>query len=153
MAELPNRILKKIIPFAPPFLLIDEVLLYVPGKKIVAKKLLTGKEWFLKGHFPGSPIMPGHMIAESMVQTGLLLFAKSGYEQIRDKIFLLASSKVRFFKVVKPGHKLVITAYPVKVFSKAAVVRAESHVNGKLVAKGEFSVAIKKISERSEDFS
>lgn len=144
MKRITKKILKKIMPFKEPFLLIDEVLLFNPGKKIVAKKEVTGKEWFLKGHFPQDPIMSGHMIAESMAQSCLLLFAKSGYEQIKDKMFFLASSKARFFKVVRPGDKLVITAYPVKIVPSAAIVKAKTHVRKKLVAEGEFSVAVQK---------
>lgn len=148
MVSISKKDLKNLLPFKDPFLLIDEVISYVPGKKIVAKKHLTGKEWFLKGHFPGNPIMPGHMIAESMAQTCSLLFAKSGHEEVKDKTFFLASSKARFIKVVRPGDKLVITAHPVKVVSSAAIVKAEVHVRNKLVAKGEFSVAIKKKRSR-----
>lgn len=143
MIGISKKELRKVLPFKAPFLLIDEVISYEPGEKIVAEKYLTGKEWFLKGHFPKNPIMPGHMIAESMAQACSLLFAKSGYEEIKDKLFLLTSSKASFFNVVRPGDKLIITAYPVKVISTACIVKAEAHVKDRLVARGEFSVAVK----------
>ena len=51
--------IKKIIPHRDPFLLIDEIIDGVPGKKVIAKKTITDNDYFLRGHFPGNPIMPG----------------------------------------------------------------------------------------------
>lgn len=135
--------LDKILPFRDPFLLVDELIHYEPEKKVITRKRLTGKEWFLKGHFPGNPIMPGHLIAESMIQTCSLLFGKFGYDKVKDKAFYLAATKARYFSIVRPGDLITITAYPVKVFSMAGIVRAEAYVRRKLIAKAEFSVALK----------
>ena len=135
--------LKKVLPFRSPFLLIDKLLSYKQDKEIVAEKRVTGKEWFLKGHFPGNPVMPGHLIAEAMAQTCALFF-KNMVEGDKDKIFYLASSKIRFFRIVKPKDRMIIRAYPVRLFSRAGIFKAEVHVKNKLAAKGEFSIAGKR---------
>jgi 3-hydroxyacyl-[acyl-carrier-protein] dehydratase len=134
--------LRNFFPAREPFVFVDNVLFYNPDEKIVAEKRLTGKEWFLKGHFPGNPIMPGHLIAESMAQACALLFTKFDYKNIKNKMLYLVASRARFFKIVKPGDTLTITAYPVKVIPRAGVVRAEVHLKKELVAKGEFTLAL-----------
>ena len=62
--------IKKIIPQREPFLMIDEVEEFVPGKMAIAYKNVDENEWYFKGHFPGNPIMPGVLIAESLAQAG-----------------------------------------------------------------------------------
>lgn len=62
--------IKKIIPQREPFLMIDEVEEYIPGERATAYKNVDETEWYFKGHFPGNPIMPGVLIAESLAQTG-----------------------------------------------------------------------------------
>jgi len=140
--------LAEILPFRDPFLFLDKLISYdLDSKKLVAEKRITGKEWFFKGHFPGNPIMPGHIIAEAMVQAGSLLFGQLG-EKVKNKIFYLSSSKIRFYRVVKPKDVLRITAYPVKVISYAGIVKSEVYVGKELVAKGEFTLALKKEDDK-----
>ena len=68
--------IKNIIPQREPFLMIDEVESYVPGEEAVAYKNVDESEWYFKGHFPGNPIMPGVLIAESLAQTMVLPLQK-----------------------------------------------------------------------------
>src|ERR671930_275919 len=60
----------EILPHREPFLLIDEVLELTPGVGAVARKTVREDEWYLSGHFPGRPIMPGVLIVEALAQTG-----------------------------------------------------------------------------------
>ena len=64
--------IKKIIPQREPFLMIDEVEEYKPGESAVCYKNVNENEWYFKGHFPGNPIMPGVLIAESLAQAGAI---------------------------------------------------------------------------------
>ena len=132
---------KKALMFGKPSMLIDRLLLYEPDKKVVVQKYLTGKEPFFKGHFPGNPVMPGHMIAETMVQACTLFFGMPGEER-KGKFIYLASSKLRFFNAVKPKDKMIITAYPVRMFSRAGIFKADAYVKKKLVATGQFTAAM-----------
>ena len=136
--------IKNAIPFRGEFCLIDKVLEYEEGKKVVASKYLSGKEWFLKGHFPGYPVMPGHLIAEAIVQTCALFF-KRQYHSGKKMAYFLASSKVRFLGQVRPKDTMIITARPLKLVSFAGIFEGEACVNSKIVAKGQFSVAAKEV--------
>jgi predicted hotdog family 3-hydroxylacyl-ACP dehydratase len=62
--------IERILPHREPFLLIDEVLELEPGARVVARKTVRPDEWYLAGHFPGRPVMPGVLIVEALAQTG-----------------------------------------------------------------------------------
>ena len=140
MKKRDNIDLRNILPFGGRFLLVDRIVSYEDGKKIVTEKLVRRNEWFFKGHFPGNPVMPGHLIAESMAQTCALYFGKSAGEKAGG-IFYLVSSKARFYKAVKPGNKLTLTVYPVKILSGAGIFKAEARVKNNIAAKGTFILA------------
>ena len=65
----------ELLPHRYPFVLVDRVLEFTPGQRIVALKNVTINEPFFTGHFPGRPVMPGVLIIEAMAQAaGLLSF-------------------------------------------------------------------------------
>jgi 3-hydroxyacyl-[acyl-carrier-protein] dehydratase len=133
---------KSLLPYGSDFLLIDKILLYEPEHKIVTQKYVIEDEWFIKEHYPDNPIMPGHLTAEAMLQSCALFFESIDGEG-KDRIIYLTSSKTRFFRVVRPNNKLIITAYPIKILSDTGIFRADAHVENELVAKGQFTLTVK----------
>ena len=65
--------IKQVIPHREPFLLIDEIIDVIPGKKVIANKKFTDKDYFFKGHFPDNPIVPGVILIECMAQASCFL--------------------------------------------------------------------------------
>ena len=128
------------------FLMSDKITTYIANKKIVTRKRFTGKEWFFENHFPGYPVVPGHLLAEAMVQICRMFFEKPGEEE-KDMIYFLGSTKIRFFNIVRPKDILFITVYPSRIFSKAnaGIFDSEAHVKKRLVAKATFTVYGKRI--------
>src|SRR6184192_1311456 len=97
--------IEEILPHREPFLLIDEVLELTPGVGAVARKHVREDEWYLAGHFPGRPVMPGVLIVEAMAQTGAV--AVLSEEENRGRLALFAGiDDTRFKRMVEPGDEL-----------------------------------------------
>lgn len=133
--------IKKIIPQRDPFLMIDEVESLEPGKSAVCYKNVDENEYYFKGHFPGNPIMPGVLIAESLAQTGAV--AILSVEENKGKNALFAGiDKMKFKKVVKPGDRLKLEVSIIKQKGPIGVGEAIASVEGQLVAKCELTFAL-----------
>lgn len=65
-----NEQIAQILPHRYPFLLVDKVVEFEPGKRAVGIKCITANEPQFTGHFPGRPIMPGVLMIEAMAQLG-----------------------------------------------------------------------------------
>jgi len=65
---LTNENIAAILPHRYPFLLVDKVIEFEPGKKAVGIKQITANEPQFTGHFPDRPIMPGVLMVEAMAQ-------------------------------------------------------------------------------------
>ena len=67
---LSSEQISKILPHRYPFLLVDRVVEFEPGKRAVGIKSVTANEPQFTGHFPDRPIMPGVLMIEAMAQLG-----------------------------------------------------------------------------------
>lgn len=133
--------IKQIIPQREPFLMIDEVEKYIPGQMAVAYKNVNSEEWYFKGHFPGNPIMPGVLIAESLAQTGAIAILSLDENKGKNALFG-GIDKMKFKKMVVPGDKLKLEVKIIKQKGPIGVGEAIATVDGKLAAKGEFTFAV-----------
>jgi 3-hydroxyacyl-[acyl-carrier-protein] dehydratase len=133
--------IEAILPHRDPFLLIDEVLELEPGGRVVARKTVRPDEWYLGGHFPGRPIMPGVLIVEAMAQTGAV--AVLSEEANRGRLALFAGiDDVRFKRLVQPGDVLELTCELERVRGPIGKGRATAHVGEELAARGTLTFAV-----------
>jgi len=70
--------ISKILPHRYPFLLVDRVVEFEPGKRAVGIKCVTANEPQFTGHFPDRPIMPGVLMIEAMAQLGRIMHLRRG---------------------------------------------------------------------------
>lgn len=133
--------IKNIIPQRDPFLMIDEVKEYVPGESAIAYKNVNEQEWYFKGHFPGNPIMPGVLIAESLAQTGAVAILSMNENKGKNALFG-GIDKMKFKRKVVPGDRLKLEVKIIKRKGPIGVGEAIATVDEKIVAKGELTFAL-----------
>ena len=138
---LDRSAIEAILPHREPFLLIDEVLELVPGERVVARKRVRDDEWYLRGHFPGRPVMPGVLIVEAMAQTGAVGVLSE--EENRGRIALFAGiDDTRFKRIVEPGDELELECTLEQVRGPLGKGRARATVDGQLAARGTLTFAV-----------
>ena len=133
--------IKNIIPQRDPFLMIDEVEEYVPGESAIAYKNVNEQEWYFKGHFPGNPIMPGVLIAESLAQTGAVAILSMDENKGKNALFG-GIDKMKFKRKAVPGDRLKLEVKIIKRKGPIGVGEAIATVDEKIVAKGELTFAL-----------
>ena len=134
--------IKKIIPHRDPFLLIDEIIDGDPGKNVTAIKNVTNDDYFLKGHFPGNPIMPGVLILECMAQASCFLQFNTVENPDKKMMLLSIINHVKFMQKVIPGDSLVIYVELVKYRLGTARIKGSASINNKIVAKADFMATV-----------
>jgi len=135
--------IEAILPHRDPFLLIDEVVELEPGARVVARKTVRPDEWYLAGHFPGRPVMPGVLIVEAMAQTGAV--AVLSQEENRGRMALFAGiDDMRFKRIVEPGDELELVCDLERVRGPIGRGKASARVNGELAARGTLTFAVER---------
>ena len=135
--------IKRFLPHRYPFLLVDRILSWEIGKKIVGLKNVTINEPFFMGHFPKNPIMPGVLIMEAMAQVGGILALLSVPENLGNPaIFLMGLDKARFRKPVVPGDQLIMELEVIRGGKKFFKMWGKAFVEQNLVAEGELMAAV-----------
>ncbi|MDR0500555.1 MAG: 3-hydroxyacyl-ACP dehydratase FabZ [Coriobacteriales bacterium] len=146
MSELDIQQIKDLLPHRYPFLLIDRVVGYEPGKWAKAIKCVSANEPFFMGHFPQKPVMPGVLIVEAIAQTGAIALLTEENEDGSNgagRIALFGGIKqARFREQVVPGDVLELTCNLTKRRGPVGVGEGEALVNGKLACRAEISFVL-----------
>ena len=134
-APLDRAAIEALIPHREPFLLLDRVVELEPGVRAVAEHTFTGDEWYLRGHFPGDPIVPGVILVESCAQAATVM--AMALPEYREGLGLFAGiEEMRFKRIVRPGDTGRFEATVDKLRRGFARVNVRATVAGELAAEG-----------------
>jgi len=130
--------IKEIIPHREPMLLVDEACV-VDENTSTGKYTVRGDEFFLQGHFPGNPVVPGVILCEIMAQSSCVILAN----KIKGATpYFTGLTDVKFKRKVVPGDTLEIECKLVRERKPFYFADAVAKVKGKIAVKGSFSFAL-----------
>ncbi len=144
MVRLNKKDIANLLPHREPMLLIDE--LFDIKKLFSATALVNVRKdsFFVQGHFPDNPVMPGVLIVESFGQAAAALTAhgldKSKYEN--KLVFLMGVEKARFRNPVIPNCQLILKIEAIRSHGRVWKYKGEAFVDGKKMADAIWSATI-----------
>ena len=127
--------IQAILPHRYPFLLVDRIIEYEMGKRVVGIKNVTMNEPFFQGHFPGVPVMPGVLIVEAMAQTAGVMMLASIPDRESKLVFFTGIDGAKFRKPVVPGDQLRLELTVLKYRGRYIRLRGEAYLDVVLVAE------------------
>jgi 3-hydroxyacyl-[acyl-carrier-protein] dehydratase len=140
------------IPHRYPFILVDRILEWEPGRRIVGLKNVSGNEPYFQGHFPGHPVMPGVLILEAMAQVGGVL--ASLLPGAEGKLaYFAAIDRCRFRRPVTPGDQLITEVVVTRLRDRVGRMRVTSKVDGEIVADGVFTYSMVDLEEANQELA
>tara|TARA_B110001452_G_scaffold242974_1_gene226083 strand:- start:1308 stop:1754 length:447 start_codon:yes stop_codon:yes gene_type:complete len=144
METLSKKDIINLLPHRDPMLLIDEL---TNIKKLFSATAIVNVKrdsFFVQGHFPGQPVMPGVLIVEAFGQAAAALTAhgidKSTYEN--KLVFLMGIEKARFRKPVIPDCKLELNIEAIRSHGRVWKYKGEAIVDGQRMADAQWSATI-----------
>jgi 3-hydroxyacyl-[acyl-carrier-protein] dehydratase len=130
-----------IIPHRDPFLLLDGIARLEPGLSAAGFLDVREDTFWVPGHFPGYPVMPGVLIVEALAQAGAVALLSAPGN--RGKLALFAGiDKVRFKRPVRPGERLDLECEIIKSRGPIGFGRGAASVDGELACSGELMFAL-----------
>ena len=144
MEKLNKAQIRDLLPHREPMLLIDELYDMKKLKSASALVKVRKDSFFVNGHFPGNPVMPGVLIVESFGQAAAALTAsgldKSTYEN--ELVFLMSVEKARFRNPVVPDCDLILKIEAVRSHGKVWKYEGQAFVEDKKMADAIWSATI-----------
>lgn len=139
--ELDRAGIEAIIPHRAPFLLVDRIEDYVPGESAVGYLDVSADMFWVPGHFPDFPVMPGVLIVEACAQVGAVALLSLPENQGRIAFFA-GIDGVRFKRQVRPGDVLRMQCTITKRRGPIGFGDAKAWVGDELACFGQLMFAI-----------
>jgi 3-hydroxyacyl-[acyl-carrier-protein] dehydratase len=139
-----------LLPHRYPMLLIDRVLSFEPGKRIVALKNVTINEHFFAGHFPHYPVMPGVLIIEALAQAAAVLtFKTHGHKSDDNSLYYFVGiDNARFKRPVRPGDALELHAELKRQVRGIWWYTTRAMVDGQLATEADLMCTLRNIDRK-----
>jgi UDP-N-acetylglucosamine acyltransferase len=125
-----------------PSTLVDAVTEHEPGKRLVAVKNVTVNEDFFQGHFPGTPLMPGVLMIETLAQVAMLLLTHGPDGRPSGHAFLRGVDDAKFRRQVVPGDRLRLEVKVGERRKTLARAHAVAWIGDAIVAEAQLVMAL-----------
>ena len=142
--ELNKKEIEFLLPHREPMLLIDKLTKIVHLKSATAIMYVKKKGFYVQGHFPGQPVMPGVLIVEAFGQAAAALTAHGidPKEYANKLVYLMGVDKARFRNPVIPDCELHLEIEAIRSHGRVWKYRGTAKVNEKRMADAEWSATI-----------
>ena len=134
----------ELLPHREPMLLIDKLIDIVPLHSATAIMNVRRDAFYVNGHFPDNPVMPGVLIVEAFGQAAAALTAhgidKKEYEN--KLVFLMSVEKAGFRNPVIPNCKLELKIEAIRSHGRVWKYKGEAFVDDKRMADAQWSATI-----------
>ena len=142
--SIDRKKIESLLPHRAPMLLIDKLINIVHLKSATAIMNVKKDGFYVQGHFPGQPVMPGVLIVEAFGQAAAALTAcgidKKEYEN--KLVFLMTVDKARFRNPVIPDCRLELNIEAVRSHGRVWKYQGEAFVDGKKMADAQWAATI-----------
>lgn len=141
MTALDRAGIEALIPHRDPFLFVDEVVELEPGVRAHGRYHVRGDEDWLRGHFPGNPIVPGVLMVEAAAQVAAICALSHPDHAGKFGVFA-GIDEVRFRRIVRPGDTLDLVIDVDRLRGRIGRVRAAVSVDGESAVEGVLTFAL-----------
>ena len=144
MEKLDKNKIIELLPHREPMLLIDELINIKKLTSATAIMNVKKDKFYVDGHFPGQPVLPGVLIVEAFGQAAAALTAhgidKETYEN--KLVYLMSVEKARFRNPVIPDCKLELNIEAIRSHGRVWKYKGDAFVDGKKMADAQWSATI-----------
>jgi 3-hydroxyacyl-[acyl-carrier-protein] dehydratase len=131
----------KSLPHGPEFRFVDRMISLTPGKIGVGEYRVRGDEYFLRGHLPGEPILPGVLLVESAAQVAGMVAQEDPANPRWPRLKLTALRAVKIFDAVRPGETLRIQATITGVLNSLIQAEVSAFVGSNKILSAELTLS------------
>ena len=141
---LNRKEIENLLPHREPMLLIDELVDIEKLKSATAIVNIKKDSFYVQGHFPGQPVMPGVLIVEAFGQAAAALTAHGIDKEVYENklVFLMSVEKARFRNPVIPDCKLILKIEAIRSHGRVWKYQGEAFVDDKKMADAQWSATI-----------
>ncbi len=129
------------LPHGPEFRFVDRMISLTPGKEGVGEYHIRGDEYYLRGHMPGEPILPGVLLVDAAAQVAGMVAQEDPANPRWPKLKLAALRGVKILDSVRPGQTLRIEASITGVLGSMIQAQASAFVENTKVLSMELSLS------------
>ena len=142
--SIDKKEIERLLPHREPMLLIDRLINIIPLKSATAIVNVKKTSFFVQGHFPGQPVMPGVFIVEAFGQSAAALTAVSvdPKEYENKLVYLMGVEKARFRNPVIPDCELQLHIEAIRSHGRVWKYKGVAKVNGKEMADAQWAATV-----------